>query len=93
MPCRGVARTLLILSRGAVACKEARIADSAFAVSGDIAASAAFTGDSACEQALSALRSTGQPPSSAHAPGVAERFRRLGAAEWDALRTRFQAAE
>ena len=48
---------------------------------------------SACEQALSALRSTGQPPSSAHAPGVAERFRRLGAAEWDALRTRFQAAE
>lgn len=48
---------------------------------------------SACEQALSALRSAGQPPSSAHAPGVAERFRRLGAAEWDALRTRFQAAE
>lgn len=48
---------------------------------------------SACEQALSALKSTGQPPSSAHAPGVAERFRRLGAGEWDALRTRFQAGE
>lgn len=48
---------------------------------------------SACEQALSALKATRQPPASANAPGVAERFRRLGAAEWDALRTRFQTAE
>ena len=48
---------------------------------------------SACEQALSALKTTGQPPSSAHTPGVAERFRRLGADEWDALRTRFQTSE
>ncbi|HYP85473.1 isocitrate lyase/PEP mutase family protein [Variovorax sp.] len=48
---------------------------------------------SACEQALSTLRSTGQPPSSAQGPGVAERFRRLGADEWDALRTRFDDAQ
>ena len=48
---------------------------------------------SACEQALSALKATGQPPASAGTPGVAERFRRLGAAEWDALRTRFQTAQ
>lgn len=47
----------------------------------------------ACEQALSALRATGQPPSSAQAAGVAERFRRLGADEWDALRVRFQQPE
>lgn len=48
---------------------------------------------SACEQALSALKATGQPPASAGTPSVAERFRRLGAAEWDALRTRFQTAQ
>ncbi len=48
---------------------------------------------SACEQALSALKATGQPPASANTPGVAERFRRLGAAQWDALRTRFQTEE
>jgi 2-methylisocitrate lyase-like PEP mutase family enzyme len=47
----------------------------------------------ACEQVLSALKASGKPPSSANAPSVAERFRRLGAGEWDALRTRFQAAE
>ncbi|MBW6399295.1 isocitrate lyase/PEP mutase family protein [Roseomonas sp. HJA6] len=50
----------------------------------------------ACDAALATLRETGAPPSSAGAPPVRERFRRWGADEWDALRTRFrdsQAAE
>jgi 2-methylisocitrate lyase-like PEP mutase family enzyme len=44
----------------------------------------------ACEQALQAVRTTGKPPSSANTPSVAERFGRLGAAEWDDLRSRFR---
>jgi 2-methylisocitrate lyase-like PEP mutase family enzyme len=44
----------------------------------------------ACEAALVALRETRQPPSSAGDAPVRERFRRLGADEWDDLRTRFR---
>jgi 2-methylisocitrate lyase-like PEP mutase family enzyme len=44
----------------------------------------------ACEAALVSLRETRQPPSSAGDAPVRERFRRLGADEWDALRTRFR---
>lgn len=46
----------------------------------------------ACDHVLGALRASGKPPSSANSPGIAERFRRLGAGEWDALRTKFQDA-
>jgi 2-methylisocitrate lyase-like PEP mutase family enzyme len=44
----------------------------------------------ACDQVLQALQATGNPPSSANTPSVAERFRRLGGAEWETLRTKFQ---
>lgn len=44
----------------------------------------------ACDEALRVLRETNAPPSSAGAPPVRERFRRWGADEWDALRTRFR---
>lgn len=47
----------------------------------------------ACDQVLTAVKVSGKPPSSANAPSVAERFRRLGAGEWDDLRTKFQTAE
>ncbi|WP_179402711.1 isocitrate lyase/PEP mutase family protein [Burkholderia guangdongensis] len=45
----------------------------------------------ACEAALVSLRESSQPPSSVGDASVRERFRRLGADEWDALRTRFRA--
>ncbi len=45
----------------------------------------------ACGQVLDSLKSTGKPPSSTGALGVAERFRRLGGSEWEALRTKFRA--
>lgn len=45
----------------------------------------------ACDEALRVVRETDSPPSSAGAPPVRERFRRWGADEWDALRTRFRA--
>lgn len=44
----------------------------------------------ACDEALHALRETGRPPSSANSIPVSERFRRFGADEWDALRSRFR---
>jgi 2-methylisocitrate lyase-like PEP mutase family enzyme len=44
----------------------------------------------ACDEALRVVRETDAPPSSAGAPPVRERFRRWGADEWDALRTRFR---
>jgi 2-methylisocitrate lyase-like PEP mutase family enzyme len=44
----------------------------------------------ACEAALVSLRETRQPPRSSGDVSVRERFRRLGADEWDALRTRFR---
>jgi 2-methylisocitrate lyase-like PEP mutase family enzyme len=44
----------------------------------------------ACDEALAALRRTGKPPGSSGTVSVAERFRRLGGAEWEALRTRYQ---
>lgn len=44
----------------------------------------------ACEAALVSLRETRQPPLSSGDLSVRERFRRLGADEWDALRTRFR---
>lgn len=44
----------------------------------------------ACGQVLESLRSTGKPPSSTGTLSVAERFRRLGGSEWDALRTKFR---
>jgi len=43
----------------------------------------------ACDRALATLRDTGQPPS-AGGLSVRERFNRLGANEWDQLRTRFR---
>ncbi len=51
-----------------------------------------------CDAALAALNRTGAPPSSAGGPLLRERFSRLGADEWDALRqpqkqTAQQAAE
>ncbi|WP_227747299.1 isocitrate lyase/PEP mutase family protein [Paraburkholderia franconis] len=42
-----------------------------------------------CERELAALRETGVPPASSTALTAKERFRRMGAEEWDALRTRF----
>jgi 2-methylisocitrate lyase-like PEP mutase family enzyme len=47
----------------------------------------------ACDLALETLKRTGKPPSSVGTISVAERFRRLGGAEWEALRTRFQDAK
>ncbi len=46
----------------------------------------------ACDEVLHALRETGRPPSSANSIPVSERFRRFGADEWDALRSRFRDA-
>jgi 2-methylisocitrate lyase-like PEP mutase family enzyme len=45
----------------------------------------------AFDEALAALRETRAPPASAGGPQIRERFNRMGANEWDALRTRFQA--
>lgn len=42
-----------------------------------------------CERELAALRDTGVPPASHTALTAKERFQRMGADEWDALRTRF----
>ena len=42
-----------------------------------------------CENTLRDLRETGVPPSSSTALSARERFRRMGADDWDALRTRF----
>jgi 2-methylisocitrate lyase-like PEP mutase family enzyme len=48
----------------------------------------------ACDASLAALRSTGAAPSSQAGPTIQERFRRLGADEWDELRRPLrQAAE
>jgi 2-methylisocitrate lyase-like PEP mutase family enzyme len=44
----------------------------------------------ACDAALEAVRTTDRPPSSAGQMRVADRFRRFGGDEWDALRTRFR---
>ena len=44
----------------------------------------------ACDAVLAAVRTTDQPPSSAGQIRVADRFRRFGADDWDALRTRFR---
>lgn len=44
----------------------------------------------ACDDALRTLRDTRRPPSSVNAMPVSERFRRFGADEWNALRTRFR---
>ncbi|WP_317925090.1 isocitrate lyase/PEP mutase family protein [Cupriavidus sp. TA19] len=45
----------------------------------------------ACDRTLRGLQETRKPPVSANATPVAERFRRFGADEWNALRTRFRA--
>jgi 2-methylisocitrate lyase-like PEP mutase family enzyme len=47
----------------------------------------------ACDEALKVLATTRRPPPNANAVPVAERFRRFGADEWNALRTRFRGAE
>jgi len=44
----------------------------------------------ACDQALKELREQRRPPNSTLALPVAERFRRFGADEWNAVRTRFR---
>lgn len=44
----------------------------------------------AFDAALTTLGETGAPPSSAGAPAIRERFRRLGADQWEDLRTRFR---
>jgi 2-methylisocitrate lyase-like PEP mutase family enzyme len=44
----------------------------------------------ACDKALATVRETMRPLSSVGVPSVRERFRRVGADEWDALRTRFR---
>jgi carboxyvinyl-carboxyphosphonate phosphorylmutase len=44
----------------------------------------------AFDEALTTLRETKTPPSSTGALALRERFRRLGADEWDLLRTRFR---
>lgn len=44
----------------------------------------------ACDKALATVRETMKPLASAGAPSVRERFQRVGADEWDALRTRFR---
>ncbi|RKF33364.1 oxaloacetate decarboxylase [Paraburkholderia fungorum] len=43
-----------------------------------------------CDVMLKTLRETQMPPTSAGHPSVRQRFQRLGADEWDALRTRFR---
>jgi 2-methylisocitrate lyase-like PEP mutase family enzyme len=42
-----------------------------------------------CERELAALRETGVPPAASAALTAKERFQRMGADDWDALRTRF----
>lgn len=44
----------------------------------------------ACDAALHTLKTTRRPPVPVNGPTVAETFRRVGADEWNALRTRFQ---
>ena len=44
----------------------------------------------ACDTALARLRETGLPLASGGGPAMTERFRRMDAAEWDAVRTRFR---
>jgi len=44
----------------------------------------------ACDQALADLQRTGVAPSAESGPKLHERFRRFGADEWNALRTRFR---
>ena len=46
----------------------------------------------ACDTVLATVRETDRPPPSAGQMRVADRFRRFGADEWDALRTRFREA-
>ncbi|WP_144107037.1 oxaloacetate decarboxylase [Paraburkholderia sp. BCC1886] len=46
----------------------------------------------ACMRALGQLKATGQPPALADGPTLQERFRQLGASEWDDMRTRFRSA-
>lgn len=45
----------------------------------------------ACMRALGQLKMTNQPPALADGPTLQERFRQLGASEWDEIRTRFRA--
>jgi 2-methylisocitrate lyase-like PEP mutase family enzyme len=42
-----------------------------------------------CERELAALKETGMPPASNSALTAKQRFQRMGADDWDALRTRF----
>ncbi len=44
----------------------------------------------ACDAALARLRETGLPLASGGGPAMTERFQRMDAAEWDAMRTRFR---
>lgn len=44
----------------------------------------------ACDRVLHAVRETGVTPSAESGPKVQERFRRFGADEWNAIRTRFR---
>ena len=44
----------------------------------------------ACDAVLASVRETDRPPSSAGQTKVGDRFRRFGADEWNALRTRFR---
>jgi 2-methylisocitrate lyase-like PEP mutase family enzyme len=44
----------------------------------------------ACDRALQDLRETGRPPASGNGATLRDRFRRFGADEWDAIRTRFR---
>jgi 2-methylisocitrate lyase-like PEP mutase family enzyme len=45
----------------------------------------------ACEKALHHLRDHGRPPAASPESGIKARFARLGAAEWDSMRTKFRA--
>ena len=47
----------------------------------------------ACIRALTQLKETNAPPSSADSATLLERFRQLGATEWDEIRTRFLDSE
>ena len=44
----------------------------------------------ACDAALTALRETRRPLAAGGGPPMTERFRRMGADEWDDIRTRFR---
>ncbi len=44
----------------------------------------------ACDAILQTVRNTDRPPASAGQMRIADRFRRFGSDEWDALRTRFR---